>query len=226
MKVEKSESSGRERFQKRKLSRGAFSSSGKRGRESQTESVQGSATRGRRQGSTVVSSTGRGMSAEQEEVLECPHCQTFGVCRILTRGCFRCGSTDHFIANCPKESGDSRSMQGSGRGRSVAPPSTRDRGGPFQHRGHGSIVSKTMDRPTPTAPTRAYVMRTREDQDAPGVIMGNFTLYNTKIHALIDPSSTHSYICIEQLSDKLPSIEPFSYDMLVTNPLGHSFKVN
>ena len=63
MKVEKSESSSREQFQKRKLSRGASSSSGKRGRESQTESMQGSATRGRRQGSTVVSSTGRGMSA-------------------------------------------------------------------------------------------------------------------------------------------------------------------
>ena len=56
MKVEKSESSSRERFQKRKLSRGAASSLGKRGRESQTESVQGSAIRGRRQGSTVVSS--------------------------------------------------------------------------------------------------------------------------------------------------------------------------
>ena len=48
MKVEKSESIGRERFQKRKLSRGASSSSGKRGRESQTESVQGSSIRGRR----------------------------------------------------------------------------------------------------------------------------------------------------------------------------------
>ena len=48
------------------------------------------------------------------------------------------------IANCPRESGDSRSMQGSGRGRFVAPPSTRDRGrsqgGPFQHRGRESIV--------------------------------------------------------------------------------------
>ena len=37
MKVEKYESSSRERFQKRKLSRGASSSLGKRGRESQTE---------------------------------------------------------------------------------------------------------------------------------------------------------------------------------------------
>ena len=69
-------------------------------------------------------------------------------------------------------------------------------------------------------------MRACEDQDAPGVIMGNFTLYNTEIHALIDPGSTHSYICIEQLSDKLPSVEPLAYDMLVTNPLGHSVRVN
>ena len=97
-------------------------------------------------------------------------------------------------------------MQGSGIRRSVAPPSTRDqgrgRGGPFQHRGRGSLVSKTVDHLTPTIPTRAYAMRAREDQDAPGVIVGNFTLYNTEIHVLIDPYSTHSYICIEQLSDK------------------------
>ena len=69
-------------------------------------------------------------------------------------------------------------------------------------------------------------MRAREDQDAPGVIAGNFTLYNTEIHALIDPGSTHSYIFIEQLSDKLPSIEPLAYDMLATSPLRHSVGVN
>ena len=128
MKVEKSESSSRERFQKRKLSRGAFSSLGKRVRKSQIKSVQGSATRERIQGITGVSSTGRGMSAEQEEVLECPHCHRrhLGVCRLLIGGCFKCGSTYHFIANCPKDSRDSRSMQGRDTGRSVAKPSTRN----------------------------------------------------------------------------------------------------
>ena len=89
-------------------------------------------------------------------------------------------------------------MKGSGRGRSVALPLTQDRGrgrgGPFQHRGRGGIVLETMDHLTPTTPARAYAMRAREDQDAPGVIAGNFTLYNTEIHALIDPGSTHSYI--------------------------------
>ena len=43
---------------------------------------------------------------------------------------------------------------------------------------------------------------------------------------MVDPSSTHSYICIEQLSDKLPSVEPLAYDMLVTSPLRHSVRVN
>ena len=46
------------------------------------------------------------------------------------------------------------------------------------------------------------------------------------MHALVDPGSTHSYICIEQLSDKLPSVEPLAYDMHVTSPLGHSVRVN
>ena len=46
------------------------------------------------------------------------------------------------------------------------------------------------------------------------------------MHALIDPSSTHSYVCIEQLSDKLPSVELLAYDMHVTSPLGHSVRVN
>ena len=125
MKVEKSETSSRERFQKRKLSRGASSSSSKRVRESQTELVHSSATR-RRQGNTVVPSTSRGASAGPGETPECPHChrQHFGVCRWLTGRCFRCGSTKHFMANCPKESMDNRNPQSNSRGRSAAPPST------------------------------------------------------------------------------------------------------
>ena len=56
--------------------------------------------------------------------------------------------------------------------------------------------------------------------------MDNFTLYDTEMHALVDPSSTHSYICIEQLSDKMPLVKQLPYDMHVTSPLGHSVRVN
>ena len=57
-------------------------------------------------------------------------------------------------------------------------------------------------------------------------MVDNFTLYDTEMHALVDPSSTHSYICIEQLSDKMPLVKQLPYDMHVTSPLGHSVRVN
>ena len=83
-----------------------------------------------------------------------------------------------------------------------------------------------MNRPATTAPARAYAMRAREDPDIPRVIAGTFTLFDIDLYALIDPGSTHSYICMEQMSDKLPSVELLDYDLLVTSPMGHSVRVN
>ena len=54
------------------------------------------------------------------------------------------------------------------------------------------------------APARAYAMKAREDSNILGVIAGTFTLFDIDLNALIDPGSTHSYICMEQMSDKLP----------------------
>ena len=117
MKVERLETRSKEKSQK-KFSKGASSSSSKRARDVQAESVQNSATRGRRQGGTAVSSAGRGASVGQGKILECTHCHRrhLGVCRLLTGGCFRCGSLEHLIAQCPRESRDNKSQQGSGRG--------------------------------------------------------------------------------------------------------------
>ena len=72
----------------------------------------------------------------------------------------------------------------------------------------------------PTAPERAYAMKAREDQDAPEVIAGIFSLYDIEMHALIDPGSTHSYICTEHVFDRMPSVEKLPYDILVTSPPG------
>ena len=132
------------------------------------------------------------------------------------------------IENCPQGSGISINPQGSSRGGSRVTPSTSDRGrgrGSLGHQRRG-IDSETVNRPTTTVSGRAYAMRAHEDQDAPGVITGNFTLYDNEMHDLVDPGSAHSYICIEQLSNKLPSVEPLAYDMLVTSPFGHSVTVN
>ena len=167
-----------------------------------------------------------GASIGHGEIPECTHCHRrhLGVCRLLTGGCFRCGSLEHLITQCPRESGDNRSQQGSGRGRYAAPLSTRDRGrgrsGPSQHRRQGGTVSEIVERLMPTALARAYAMRAREDQDAPEVIAGIFSLYDIEMHAFIDPGSTHSYVCMEHVFDKVPELEKLAYDMHVTSPLG------
>ena len=87
-------------------------------------------------------------------------------------------------------------------------------------------MSETVDRPMPSAPARAYAMKAREDQDAPKVIAGIISLYGIEMHALIDPGSTHSYVCIEHVFDKILAVEQLEYDMHVTSPLGNSISVN
>ena len=69
-------------------------------------------------------------------------------------------------------------------------------------------------------------MKAVEDKDASDVIVGNFYIFEAIVHALIDPGSTHSYIFTSIPSlGSLPKSEA-KYDILVTNPLGHSVIVN
>ena len=128
MKIEKSKTMSMERKMERKFSKGS-SSSGKRTRESQVELVYSYATRGRRQRPTTIPGFGKGTSTEQGERLECPHYHKYhsSTCRLITGGCFQCGSTDHLIVNCPRGSGTSRNPQGSRKGGSNVPLPTRDR---------------------------------------------------------------------------------------------------
>ena len=69
-------------------------------------------------------------------------------------------------------------------------------------------------------------MKALEDQDAPEVIAGIFSLFDIEMHALTDPGSTHSYVCMEHVFNKVPEMEKLAYDMHVTSQLGHSVSVN
>ena len=83
-----------------------------------------------------------------------------------------------------------------------------------------------MGRQDAHALARAYAMKAVEEKDAPDVIVGNFYIFETIVHALIDPGSTHSYICTTIPSlGSLPKSKT-EYDILVKNPLGHSVIVN
>ena len=140
-----------ERNRERMFSRGGSSSS-KRTRESQVDSVHGSVTRGMRQGPIMTQGYGRGISTRKDERLEFPHCHKYhvGICRRVIGGCFRCGRMDHLIENCSQGSRISRNPQGSSRGGSTVPPVMSDRG-----RGRGSsgqqrrgIASDIVNHPT------------------------------------------------------------------------------
>ena len=87
-------------------------------------------------------------------------------------------------------------------------------------------VTRTMGSQDARAPARAFAMKAVEEKDAPYVINGHFYIFETIVHALIDPGSTHSYICTTIPSlGSLPKIK-IEYDILVTNRLGHSVIVN
>ena len=58
------------------------------------------------------------------------------------------------------------------------------------------------------------------------VITGIFSLYDSEMHALIDRGSSHSYVCMEHVFDKVLEMEKLAYDMHVTSSLGHNISVN
>ena len=65
-------------------------------------------------------------------------------------------------------------------------------------------------------------MKFVEDKDAPDVIVSNFNIFDTIVHALIDPGSTYSYVCTFIPSvGSLPKSE-IEHDILVTNLIWHN----
>ena len=91
-----------------------------------------------------------------------------------------CGSNEHKIKDCPRARSFTSQTGGTGsavqRGnKSVASPSAP------------RLVTQTMSRQDARAPTRAYAMKAVEDTDAVDVIVSNFTIFDTIVHALIDP---------------------------------------
>ena len=146
-----------------------------------------------------------------------------GECWRLTGACLACGSNEHKIKDCPRAHsftspriGDIVSIvqKNNKDNKSVASPIA-----PRQ-------ATQTIGRQDTHAPARAYAMKAVEDKDAPDVIVSTFSIFETNVYALINPSSTHSYVCTSISSLGSLSKSETEYDILVTNPLGHSVIVN
>ncbi|KAA3465805.1 DNA/RNA polymerases superfamily protein [Gossypium australe] len=128
--------------------------------------------------------------------LKCPQCgrRHPGECQVNEKACFKCGSLDHFIRDCPEV------------GEKEKPQSARPR--------------KQTARFEGRAPMRKYAIRAREEASSPDVITGTFSLFDTHVIALIDPGSTHSYICMKLASIMNMPVESTEIVIRVSNPLG------
>ncbi|KAA3474110.1 DNA/RNA polymerases superfamily protein [Gossypium australe] len=124
----------------------------------------------------------------------CNHCNKlhFGECRIRSGACFRCGSLDHYLRDCPEEP-----VKDTIQTSSSSNPVSRSR--PPRHpdnfSGSRGVTKDSTDKSEARAPARTYAIRAREDASALDVITSTFSLLDTEIIALIDLGSTHSYIC-------------------------------
>ena len=139
-----------------------------------------------------VASTPGGASRGQTAP-HCSHCgrNHKGECWRLMGACLICGSKEHRARDCSRacsftapQTGGTALVAQKGN-KSVASPSVPRQG------------AQSLGRQDGRAPARAYAMKAVEDTDAPDAIDGNFQIFDTTVHALIDPGSTHSYICTD-----------------------------
>ncbi|XP_012477541.2 uncharacterized protein LOC105793161 [Gossypium raimondii] len=150
---------------------------------------------------------------------ECQHCGRPhpGEFWLISRACFKCGSRQHYIKNCPEKVEEEkfqnvRSGDTVSRGR--PPRNTKNRAS------SKSEMKDTTMRPETRTPARAYTICTREDASSPDVITGKFSLSDTDVIALIDPGSTQSYVCVNLVSNKNLPVEFTEFVIKVSNPLG------
>ena len=109
---------------------------------------------------TVTTSSVRGPS-RGVEIPDCEHCgkKHRGECWKVTRGCFRYGSTDHFIRDCPEKVKEEKFQ-------SARQSTTASRGRPSRNTGgeaSSKIVMKdSAARSETRAPARAYAICAHE----------------------------------------------------------------
>ncbi|KAG8503648.1 hypothetical protein CXB51_001631 [Gossypium anomalum] len=149
----------------------------------------------------------------------CPQCGRlhYGPCRASENVCYKCGAPDHFVRECPEVA--SREVIQSARSGNAATRGRPPRQPRVEAGNRGTSRDSTV-RPDARAPARTYAIRAREEASSPDVIMGTFSLHNINVMALIDPGSTHSYVCVKLMSSISMPIESTEFLIKVSNPLG------
>ncbi|XP_040940685.1 uncharacterized protein [Gossypium hirsutum] len=133
------------------------------------------------------------------------------------RTCFKCGSPDHFVGECPERT-ERRNLQG------TRSDGTANKGRPQRNPNSGRNRKGSPREPTVRsegrAPTRTYAIRACEEASSPNVITSTFSIYDITIVTLIDPGSTYLYVCMKLVSDMNLLVESTEFIIKVSNLLG------
>ncbi|XP_052490805.1 uncharacterized protein LOC128043047 [Gossypium raimondii] len=132
---------------------------------------------------------------------------------MKSRACFRCGAYNHYLRDCP-EKVEKDTVQTS------KPSSTATRGrsphNPDNVSGSQGTTKDFTVKSEARTPARTYAIRACEDASVPDVITSTFSFIDTDVIALIDPGSTHSYICMNLASNKNLSVESTEFVVRLT----------
>lgn len=153
-----------------------------------------------------------------------------GECWRSTGACFRCGSSEHRVKDCPLRTNQMQALATEttqpprvvqqppkGRGQ-VRGDNSIGRGQRTPGRGAGSTEARK--------PAIVYASRRRDDGNALDVITGMFLILNVPYVALIDIGSTHSYVaCSVSRTLGIP-YESASSEILVVSLLVQSIRVS
>ncbi|VFQ63370.1 unnamed protein product, partial [Cuscuta campestris] len=142
-----------------------------------------------------------------------------GECWLAQGLCLGCGQPGHFRGHCPTNPSSEP----------VFPRAPDQPAASHLARSQQSTAANNQQRPHPQqsgrAPARTYAMQGRTDP-SPDVILGTFILFDSVMHALIDPGSTLSYICVGMLANSVIVRSDLEIPTVVLNPLGHSMRLH
>ncbi|VFQ80933.1 unnamed protein product [Cuscuta campestris] len=130
--------------------------------------------------------------------------------------CVHCG---HFRKHCPTNPSSEP----------VLPRAPDQPAASHPARSQQSTAANNQQRARPQqsgrAPACTYAMHGRT-YPSPDVILGTFILFDSVMHALIDPGSTLSYICVGMLANSAIVRSDLEIPTVVSNPLGHSMRLH
>ncbi|KAE8668859.1 hypothetical protein F3Y22_tig00112285pilonHSYRG00559 [Hibiscus syriacus] len=173
----------------------------------------GSTSRFGRQSALVANARG---SLRRPFLSVCEHRgkRHFGECWSLTGACYRCGSNDHFIRDCPEMMTTAETQRST---------PTAQKGRRFGRKGDAGnsqkAVTENLARPDSRSPAGANMAR-------PGLMVGTFSLFNFVAHGSIVSGSTHSFISTSLIKKEDLSGELTKHNAPLNDLFGNSLKVN